>query len=542
VFYQVLAEFAGSLLIGIPCGIIFDKLMFLLFQNITGMDLQLGFSISLDAVLQTVYVTAVCFALIYVLDCIDLFSRKTAELLKGSQTGQKPVKNRWILALLSLLLLGTGYALALSIKDPVEAINWFFIAVLLVIAGTYLFFLFFAGVFVSLLQKNKAYYYKPNHFISVALMRHRITQNAMSLATLCVLSTMILVATSSCVSMIAGAQAQIEKQFPRNTVTSVTTFRGLSTAQSAQTDIALLKQSADDLGLKQEDPLSFYGIRSYTLQTPGYENSEAKIYEEIFTMPLSSYNAVAQEKLSLDSNQQAVYNLPVTGNDIELSQFLPAINAVDFYGLSSLRVVSDAAFEQLIENWQDLGDLAALTSVYAFDTAGYDSYSEEELTDIRTLLTDNVAYPLRDMQPESTTLVQSDFQSLALKTALSLYASVLFIGVFISIALAVFMILLMYYKQISEAMEDRSRFEILQKAGLEKKSVRKIISDQVLLLFFLPLFMAGMHLLFAFPMIRRILALMSSTDPLQADTAGLLQSCLHGCKRSSLKKAGICQN
>ncbi|MDE5757077.1 MAG: FtsX-like permease family protein, partial [Allobaculum sp.] len=220
-FYQILVLFLVTLGIGLLLGIGLDKILFMLILKFSGMDPSFGFYISHEGLQDTIFWIGLCYLAILIWSILSTLRSNPLEALHGKQVGEKPIKNRWLLALLGILCLGSGYAIALSVKDPIAALVFFFLAVILVILGTYLLFAFGSTVIVQILQNNKRFYYKPSHFVSVSTMRYRLKQNGMALANIAILSTMVLVALSTTTALLAGIDSSLDRQYPRNFIVNL---------------------------------------------------------------------------------------------------------------------------------------------------------------------------------------------------------------------------------------------------------------------------------------------------------------------------------
>ena len=216
IFYETLYILCISLLLGFVLGILLDKLMFLLLLNIFRVDVTLGFYVSPQAFWHTIRLFAVLFGLLLLNSLRQIYRSSPLELLKSRSVGEKPPRSKWLLTLVGFLFLGTGYYMSITIEDPVTALALFFVAVLLVILGTYCLFIAGGVTLLKALQKNKRYYYKTRHFIALSGMIYRMKQNAAGLANICILSTMVMVMVSSTVSMYASIDSQVAVMLPRD--------------------------------------------------------------------------------------------------------------------------------------------------------------------------------------------------------------------------------------------------------------------------------------------------------------------------------------
>ena len=209
-----------TLAVGLAVGVLLDKLIFLALLKLLKTEVSLGFQVNIKAIGQTGLLLCLVFLAVYLNSLFQVHLSKPIELLRGGNTGEKEPKGKWILALLGAICLGSGYYLAVITKNPVAALSVFFVAVILVIIGTYLLFMAGSIVFLKVLRKNKNYYYKTKHFISVSSMIFRMKQNAVGLANICILSTMVLVMLTTTVSLYLGIDKTVSGGYPRDIIVS----------------------------------------------------------------------------------------------------------------------------------------------------------------------------------------------------------------------------------------------------------------------------------------------------------------------------------
>lgn len=539
-FYQYLILMLAIMVCGLAGGILFDKAMFLLFAALSGMPVPMGFYISWEAIGYSLLMTLVMMVLLLVLSAFTMLRTNPLELLKGENIGEKQLKNRWILALLGLVSLGIGYWLALTVKNPVEALLYFFVAVIFVIIGTYLLFLFGFTCLIRMMEKNKRFYYKPKHFISVSTMKYRIKASAASLASITILSTAVLVAVSASASLISGSNALVESLYPKE---ALMTFTGCKPAQSEMVENAA-KKAIQESGMAQGEAevyrsSSFLAAKTadgYTMLSPESTKEETSNPLIVTVIPESDYNRVLHQDLHLENGQVYAYEpdnqsgtLSLDGKSWKLKEMPEQLKS--FGGMSSEVNTMGYAYHFLVLSEQDYLEIASSSDciIYAYfdlsqeaktileengsaDTAEGQLNEDAGFDKVAVKVWD-IFNPLLDQEstqagvdPETVYAYASmEFKEDYAAQLNSLYSGVLFIGIYVSVMFAVAVILIMYYKQISEGTDDRKRFAILQNVGLEQKQIRRIINDQVVLIFFVPLGMAALHLCFAFPMLQRIL-------------------------------------
>lgn len=503
-FVELLICWGVSLVAGIGLGMILDKGMYLLISRLMNIDLPLEFGISGVAVVQTVLYTGAVYVLLVVYGFFMVNVSSPIELLHAQAEGEKEPKNRWLLALGGLLCLGAGYGLALWVQNPMDAFVLFFLAVILVIVGTYLLFSAGSIALLNMLQKNRHFYYQTSHFISVSGMKYRMKANAASLANICILSTMVLVALSTTICLVMGMDQSVETAYPRETTLSIYSQDGnylqdfdQALAQSGVQATDVMAYTLFDIpGTVSGDTVSNLGE---------YGKPDMRLFEFI---PVGQYNNAEGTDYTLEPGQVLInpgsdsWGSSLTIGDRTWSVagtvdgFPPSGLGINMMGNPMLVVLPDEAdiawLQTLVPEEQ-----RNVTNIFAFNSpdpnrdAGVLKDAFEQVTGAR---------PFGDTRQNFALSLQS------------MYGSFLFVGIFVSILFVMASVLIMYYKQISEGFEDQKRFDIMTRVGLDNRQIRKTIHFQVLAVFFLPLAMAGIHVAFAFPMISKMLALLGMGD------------------------------
>ena len=509
-----------SLSVGILTGILLDKLRFVLLLRLFDAAIPLGFHISGTAIGQAC-VLFLCIDLLIVLNSFrQVYFTNPAELLKGGQVGEKEPKTRWLMAIMGVLSLSAGYVIALYTQNPLLAVSMFFVAVILVIIGTYCLFIAGSVALLKLLRKNKKYYYKTQHFISVSGMLYRMKQNAVGLANICILSTMVLVMISSTLSLYLGLEDSLQKRFPREILVSA--YGGTEEGAADTTDVRdLVSDVTSAYGLHPENAFFQRTLCCTTIRqgdsfrTEGVDEMHQDTAILIF-IPLEDYNAMAPEPEQLEQGEILLYapSQPFSSSTLQvfgdrwtvrrhLESFITHAVSEAYLADTYFIVVPDfAALEQLeLKNQEAYENYASeIRYTYGFDL-DTDPDTQEKICD-----------DLLEIRKTSMPTLHLDTRTWAEANERSLFGGLFFLGVFLGGLFLLATILLIYYKQISEGYDDRQRFEIMQKVGLGKGEIRKSIHAQVLTVFFLPLITAGIHMAFAFPFIARMLALFDMTN------------------------------
>lgn len=536
--YAALVSLGG----GLGAGMLLDKLMYLTVARIIHAQIPLDYYISADSVRYTLVLFTVLFVLILCNSLRTVSFTKPIELLKGGNIGEKEPKAKWVAAILGLGCLGGGYFLAVTIENPIDALVLFFVAVILVIGGTYLLFMAGSIALLKLLKRNKRYYYKPNHFIGVSGMIYRMKQNAVGLANVCILSTMVLVMISSTSALMIGIEGIINERYPYE-ISMVSHARTEEARRNAETLIreGIREENVNVRNESSYTSLSFTVIceadsGEFLVREPGIIASDR--YGILCAVTAEDYGKSTGRTVSLAGNEVLLYtnrgtwsgdSLRLFGESYRIAEKTDVyvldgeLNAymVPTFGL----VVKDRAVLEKLDRLQKevYGDAASdLTYRYQFDT---DRSAQEQIL-LSRRLSERFAARRESLGEESAALLGSyriDCRESERADIYGLYGSFFFLGIFLGLLFIMAAVLIIYYKQVSEGYDDQARFEIMQKVGMSAGEVKRTIRSQVLTVFFLPLLTAGVHVLFAFPMIRRILTLFQLTD------TALYICCTVGC-------------
>lgn len=513
-----------SLVLGLIIGIALDKLIFMIVIKLLDGQSPLGFTIIPEAILHTVVLFCIIFAAILLNSVRIVYTTKTIELLHGSNAGEKEPKTKWLLAILGVLCLGGGYTISIISKNPVSAIGLLFIAIVLVVIGTY--FIFVAGIIalLKLLRKNKGFYYKTSHFISISGMIYRMKQNAVGLANICVLSTMVLVMVSTTSSLVIGMQDTINTISPYDYSISVVDGK---TNQQIKDDI---KNTAADNNLKitkfvDYQYLEFNADLNYNNITASDYSVESENLVGLIIVTQQDYNMLTNSNVELSDDQVMMFypnSFPYSDLTIfdqrykvkesrKISDFIPGKNLIgysiyDSYGI----VVKDNSQLQQISKYYNSFYGNSETNEYNEDNCCFYECNFNVDADLKKQLEFSEIIRNSELYQGSYYhgSISSTFKSEALQAFRDTYSSMFFLGIFLSILFIMATILIIYYKQISESYDDKERYEIMQNVGMSHTEVKRTIRSQVLTVFFLPLIVAGVHVAFAFPIMSRVLSLL----------------------------------
>lgn len=525
--WQNLMLFMASLIGGLGLGIVLSKLSELCAAKMLGNSSPLGFTIEPNAVRNTVLLTAVSYALILLYSLGQIHVSKPIALLHGEKTGEKPPKARWLLALIGVVLLGIAYYLSITIKEPIAALSTFFVAVLLVILATYLLFICGSVALCKILQKNKRYYYQLRHFVSVSSMSYRMKRNGASLASICILSTMVLVMISSSLCLYVGAEDSLRQRYPRDIEITINASSDIDAMQQIISDVLQENQLAAENELEMT-MLSIAGLLdgNHVLMNLNDNDSVYIDYDKVLMMgifTLDEYNRLAGASETLADGEILIhmFRKPYDYDTIQLGEMTPLHikKQVDEFIPDGNAAVSVSATMYLI-----VRDDAALQEIYNMQKETYGTAASileyQYAFDIQADVDTEIAV-MKEIENRFSTAVYNDvnlhnYSCRSLEEQRSsfyaLYGGLLFLGILLSIVFLFGTVLIMYYKQISEGYEDAARFEIMQKVGMTKPEIKKSINSQILTVFAAPLLAAGVHTAFAFPIVRRLLILFGLTN------------------------------
>ncbi|HIZ23002.1 MAG TPA: ABC transporter permease [Candidatus Blautia faecigallinarum] len=522
---------------GLFLGILLSKFSELFMIKVLGGTGSYTFIIDPVSVKNTVLLFLGIFLLVFLNTLRQIHLTNSIQLLHSEQSGEKPPKANWLAAALGVLLLGGAYYLAVTIQDPVTAIAVFFLAVVMVIVATYLLFIAGSVALCRVLQKNKRYYYKTNHFVSVSSMVYRMKRNGAGLASICILCTMVLVMISSTTCLYVGAEDSLRNRYPRNISLDVI-LDETEFFEGAHTEAAKdrIRTVLDRNGVEEEDVLEYrtaaFGARIQGDQINLDQEDLASTVNtediwQIFLVSVSDYNRLMGKNEELSPGEAIVYTTKemtydedeIHIGDLETLKIAGHAdgfvdNSVDSMQIFPTMYLFVPDIKEIIEPLKDLtwgSNDEPLLSLHWY--YGFDLPCEDE---VQMRIQDQITHQISELTSsmDESTYFRYSLEGVARERAdfYGIYAGLFFLGIFLGIVFVFAAVLIIYYKQVSEGYEDQSRFDIMQKVGMTKKEIRKSINSQILTVFFLPLLMAGLHLGFAFPLIKKMLLIFGLTN------------------------------
>lgn len=483
--WETLLSGGISLAGGLALGILLSKLAELGLLRMVGAATDMVYRVSAGGLLLTLGLYAGIFLLILISSLVRVGRSTAVQLMRSQAEGEKPPRANWALAVLSILLLAGAYYLAVTIREPLAALTWFFAAVLMVVAATYLLFISGSVTLCRLLQKNPRFYYQKRHFVSVSSLVYRMKRNGAGLASICILGTMVLVMLSSTTCLYFGAEDSLHTRYPRDE--NITAYFPDRASQSG--DLTSLRTAVADAvsrsGMSAANVWEYRSVSSVMTIRDGVLSPNEGFGDpvDVTLIPLADYNAAMGTDLTLPQGQVYVCHSR-TG-----------------YQGTSLTLQNGPTWQVagLLDNFSPSGSDSAsvVTQLWLIvpDLSAADTVAEA----IRRMAQDGGLMENGVLGVESLAENRGDFYGS--------YGSLFFLGILLSVGFSLAAVLIIYYKQISEGYEDQARFDIMQKVGMTRRDIRSSINSQLLLVFFLPLLLAGLHLAFAFPFVHKLLLL-----------------------------------
>lgn len=519
---------------GLAFGIIFSKFMYLALIKLLHYDVQMDFEISGKSIRYTLILFVIIFLMTLVFNLFQIQVSNPVELLHGGNQGEKEPKTKRIMTVFGVIMLGVGYYIALTVEQPLAAIQAFFAAVVCVILGTYALFTSGSIAILKGLRKNKKFYYQAKNFSAVSGMIYRMKQNAVGLANICILSTMVLVMISTTISLYVGMEDVLKTRYPRE-------FEAKTNISAPETDQALdriIEEEMANAGVEAKSELRYHdGSVTAVRQEDGFQllqfgNYAQEGMTQIRWIPLEDYNRMEGEEGSLAPDEVYAYG---TGEDWgrdtvrigdmtyhvvkELKNLQAAPKGEEDMVDSYFFIVSDAGqIQEILENlYKDSGmqedwveQVSAINYRVVFDLEG----EEEDCLNAMRAMESRIESEVDAAFCESRELSREEFYYL--------YGGLFFIGIYLGALFLMATVLIMYYKQISEGYEDMQSYAIMQKVGMSGEEIRSTVHKQILFVFGLPLVGALVHTLAGMFMVKQLMVMIGFFD------TGLMIECAVG--------------
>lgn len=520
IFFIDAIMFAASSVLGLVFGATFVKFVGLGLKQLLDMErLNVPMFSSIAAIICIGYFAAVYFILLLG-DLWRLRSVNPLDLWKATNEREKEPRGSWIFGIAGVVALCTGYALAVRMKVSMDAVTSFMLAVVLVVIGTYLVFIAFSIIFLKMLRKNKNFYYKRNHFISVSGMIYRMKQNGASLASICLLLTTALVAIVMTGTLRLSQEATLKLYNPYDVVMTKKT-------PISHSDKMMIQSKAKDnhvtvgkyVNMMMTEPI--YGNFSGSTYSVS-KTVDMSTENQLFAVPVADYNRIQKQNVHLAKDEILMYSskggydknrLTIKGKTYKVRH----IDSFDFY-FDYQRTIFKPIFvfakdktvcEQISGKW-----------LYAM---GYDiSGKKSDLKKYTAGLENKFMTVVKKKNSQGTYMDSFADRPTISEISNQMYGGLLFIGIFVSIVMLIATVVVMYYKQVSEGYADRDRFKTMQQVGLSREETKSAINSQVLTVFMLPIIGAAVNFGFAIPAIQKVLVLLSMYDKLLIVKFGII--------------------
>lgn len=514
---------------GIVTGMLFSKLSILLLYKILAVKETVKFEINFSTIINTLIVFGILYALTLIYNMMQIKLANPIELLRGGNVGEKEPKSKWLMAIIAVGCLAVAYYISFTTENPLKVLSLFFVAVLLVIVGTYLLFIAGSIVFLKMLRKNKKFYYNKKHFAAVSGMIYRMKQNAGGLASICILSTMVLVIIASTVSLYIGLEDELKTRYPMEAVTYVNYLEVDDNVDSVRDHI---RQIIEDEGRTITDEKS-YGY--FNMLTKQNDNSLEKTSENDSLGNGTYVNIVTKDALcnledSLDEkdipeltdDSVAVYGMKKFNYDsIKILGRKFDVKESKYYRIKKDAYISSGFTNEyyiVVNNMDTLTQIFDLQKeVYgdrAFtfrNTIGFDfDGTKQQKIDCVNKINKYLVSDAKKEIGNGTAYVEGRAENE--EAVYTLYGGIFFLGIFLGTMFLMVTVMIIFYKQTSEGYDDKDRYEIMEKVGMSNAEVKKSIQSQVRMVFFLPIVTAAIHVAAAFPMLRRLLVMFNLTD------------------------------
>ncbi len=512
---------------GMAAGVVFSKLVWLILLKLLCYDIGMDFEIVGRSLINTLVLFGIIFLLTLIYNLLQIRLANPIELLRGTNQGEREPRTKWLLTLFGIAMIGCGYYIALTTEKPLAAIQMFFVAVVCVILGTYALFIAGSIALLKMLKKNKRFYYKANHFTAVSGMIYRMKQNAVGLANICILSTMVLVMISSTCSLYFGMEDILRTRFPQEFEIDI-----YDTDKEREDKIhTIIQEETKSAGVRTESENAYHcGVATilkkgnkFILADDNAVYSETSNAYGIYMLSVDDYNRLENDSVALDEDEVLIYtpeeDAPKIGNIIRIEQdTYKVVKELD--NMSIERKVSSSSIGTYYVIFKDEGHIekyleavrqrlkkeggtdAEMKMLRILYRIRFDLEGEEESC---SLATKKIQKRVKEEVPDT----YCTGRELNRRSFYEVYGGLLFIGIYLGIMFLMATVLIMYYKQISEGYEDKERYQIMQKVGMSKREVRRSIASQVLIIFFLPLIVTIVHIAVAFKVITKLLAVLS---------------------------------
>lgn len=491
---EMLISAVLSISVGLGLGMIWNKLMYMILLKLIHFEVPLSYEISIQSAFVSVIFFMGIFLFTFILNYVHIRMLNPIELMKGGVVGEKEPRSKWLMTLIGFLSMAAGYYIALTTKSPLKAMSLFFVAVLLVMVGTYSLFSAGSISFLKSLRKNKKIYYQSKYFISISSMIYRMKQNAVGLANICILSSGVLVVLSTTIALYVGVEDALEERYP----TDIKVTADIREDEQAQRLQEIAQEIADEKMIRIETINGYWNDGFF----------DQGVFYVLFTV--EDYNRMTNSMVMLQEDEVLLYNPGNKTSSMEhitIGQKEFQVNRVlDEFIVFEEQTIGIVDTRVLVVKDKDFVNRFQLE-----EGESYYYYLELELDADENVIRD-FHHALNQESKENGLSAFVESKAVSRDGFVSVYGGMFFLGFFVGGLFLMITVLIIYYKQISEGFDDKERYEIMQKVGIDHCDIKKAIRSQILLMFFLPLGTSVIHIAAAFPMITRLLVLFNLSN------------------------------
>lgn len=520
-FFETLFTSFLSIAAGLVGGLVFGRLFFMLLNYMLRLPSAISYSTSGLTMLATITLFIGIFGLMFLYNVSQFTFANPIKLLKGKQEGEKEPKGSILLFILSLVFLAWGYGISVTIPDPLAAITRFFLAVLLVIIGTYLLFVSGSIFILKALKRNKRVYYRPGAFISISGMLYRMKQNAVGLANISILASMVIISVSTTVTIFVGSEETLENRYPYEN--NMTLFGDPANVDEMNTRFFELQDSVQNT--VEAANLEVVESESYRYETLfGSLQGSEFVFDEnlaepdksimLMILPLEDFNRMTGKSYTLEDDAALYYHSTDTYQESELTVGEKTYRVAEIENefnedldLTESMAIVVPDISHLLEIQENFKEQFPHTNYLAIDAElGWDtSGTEEQKEALAKQLNSEYGW-------EASSGSLYDSRLLQREEWYSMNGGFLFLGIFLGLLFTIGTVLITYFKQVSEGFDDREKFQIMQKVGLDKEMIRESTRSQIIWMFLLPIVIATIHVIFAYPIVRKLLLIFGVTN------------------------------
>lgn len=530
--WETLIVFGISMISGLVCGIGLSKMAELGLVRMLYGKISYDFIIRSEAIFDTFLVFGVIFVFLFLKGMLTLWRLNAISLIKSESTGEKPPRANYLLGIGGILILAAAYYIAVSIQSPLLALSWFMIAVIMVIIATYLLFIAGSVMMCRILQRNQKYYYQKNHFVAVSSMVYRMKRNGAGLASICILSTMVLVMMLGAGSLYFGAEDSLRTRYPREISVSVnfpSEEEYVYMSDKKEDILTEIERILNERNVTSQNEECYLSLSVVGMLADGklianpetVNGADVKTMEkvtQVYFVPLNEYNDCMGTKETLGEGEVLIHCIRRSYDDPEIRLSDGTVLTIKKQ-VDEIMGSGDAAMDIIPSTFVVVNDLESISDIINSEFADTSYSCRPELhygfdTELEAEKEIRLAEEIRTCMSELNAADEGGFYSYGVECReaeredfYGTYGGIFYLGVILSIVFILAAVLIIYYKQVTEGYEDEGRFAIMQKVGMTKKDIRKSINSQMLTVFFLPLAFAVLHLSFAFPMVQKLLAL-----------------------------------